>query len=298
MIVVMIPVLLLALCGLPMWAQVSSGAVSGASAFEFTRQAVDFGPRPPGSPALQKTQAWIIAKLKSFGCEVTEGNFPAQTPTGPVAMKNILCRLKASGPAARALVVSGHYDSKPSPNMRFVGANDAGSSTGLLLELARASAKLPRKKDLWIVFYDGEEAFVNWSATDSLYGSRHLAREWATTGFLARIDALINVDMIGDKDLNLLQDANSSPALVRLVWSIARELGYSKHFEDASTAMEDDHIPFRRLGVEAIDLIDFDYGPLNRYWHTERDTMDKLAPASFEVVGKVVMETLRRLDQK
>jgi glutaminyl-peptide cyclotransferase len=269
---------------------------SGASALEFTRKAVAFGPRPPGSPAIQKLQGYLATQLKSFGCEVSEESFTARTPAGPVPMKNVLCRLKGSV-GGRALVISGHYDTKPMPGTTFVGANDAGSSTGLLLELARSLAKTRHKKDIWIVFFDGEEAIVQWTATDSLYGSRYQAQRWSATSFLGRIDALINVDMIGDKDLNLLQDLNSSARLVKLVWAVARELGYSKHFENAQTAMEDDHMPFRRKGVEAIDLIDFEYGPLNRYWHTDQDTMDKLSATSFQVVGNVVMETLRRLDQ-
>lgn len=270
---------------------------SGQGAFDQTKVAVDFGPRPPGSPALRKLQSHIVGQLKNSGCEVIEQKFAPRTPTGPVEMKNILCLLKGSG-SRGALAVTGHYDTKPMPGTTFVGANDGGSSTGFLLELARAEAKQPRRKDLWIVFLDGEEAFVSWSATDSLYGSRYLAQHWASTGFLANLEALINVDMIGDRDLNLLQDQNSSPALVKLVWSVAKELGQSKHFENAMTAIEDDHVPFRRMGVEAIDLIDFEYGALNRWWHTDRDTMDKLSPASFGIVGRVVTETLRRLDRK
>lgn len=270
---------------------------SGVSAFRFAEKAVSFGPRPSGSAEIKKLQAYISAQLRSFGCEVIEVDFTAQTPAGPTPMKNILCRLKGSTPDTRMLVVSGHYDTKRMPGILFVGANDAGSSTGFLLELARAQSKLPRKRELWIAFFDGEEAVGQWSASDSLYGSRHQAAQWAASGHLNRIDALINVDMIGDKDLNLFQDLNSSPALVRLTWQVARDLGYQSHFEDAQTAIEDDHMPFRRRGVEAIDLIDFEYGPLNRYWHTEKDTMDKLSPASFEIMGKVVAETLRRLDR-
>ncbi len=270
---------------------------SGNSAFEFTRQAVQLGPRPSGSPAIQKLQASITTKLRSFGCEVTEENFAASTPAGPVAMKNILCRLKGDGTSNRALVVSGHYDTKLMTDRVFVGANDAGSSTGILLELARVSAQQKRKRDLWIVFFDGEEAVGQWSASNSLYGSRYQADRWSATGLLSRIDALINVDMLGDKDLNVLKDQNSSSNLITLVWKVAADLGYGKHFENSITAIEDDHIPFRRRGVPAIDLIDFEYGPLNRYWHTEKDTLDKLSPGSMEIAGKVVMETLRRLDK-
>jgi Zn-dependent M28 family amino/carboxypeptidase len=270
---------------------------SGASAFRFAEKAVALGARPSGSPEIKKLQTYISAQLRSFGCEVIEVDFTAHTPAGPAPMKNILCRLKGSTPNARMLVVSGHYDTKRIPGILFVGANDAGSSTGFLLELARTQAKRPRKRELWIVFFDGEEAVGQWSASDSLYGSRHQAAQWAASSHLSRIDALINVDMIGDRDLNLLQDLNSSPALIRLVWQVARDLGYQRHFEDSQTAIEDDHMPFRRRGVEAINLIDFEYGPLNRYWHTEKDTMDKLSPASFEIMGRVVAETLRRLDQ-
>lgn len=270
---------------------------SGNSAFEFTRQAVQLGPRPSGSPAIQKLQASITTKLRSFGCEVTEENFSASTPAGPVAMKNILCRLKGDGTSNRVLVASGHYDTKLITDRVFVGANDAGSSTGILLELARVSAQQKRKRDLWIVFFDGEEAFGQWSASNSLYGSRYQADRWSATGLLSRIDALINVDMLGDKDLNILKDQNSSSFLIELVWKVATDLGYGKHFENSTTAIEDDHIPFRRRGVPAIDLIDFEYGPLNRYWHTEKDTLDKLSPRSMEIAGKVVMETLRRLDK-
>jgi Zn-dependent M28 family amino/carboxypeptidase len=278
-------------------ALLAAEAFSGASAYRFAEKAVSFGARPSGSPEIQKLQAYIVTQLRSFGCEVIEVDFTAQTPTGPVPMKNILCRLKGSSPNARMLVVSGHYDTKRIPGILFVGANDSGSSTGFLLELARAQAKVPRKRELWIVFFDGEEAVGQWTASDSLYGSRHQAAQWSASGRLSRIDALINVDMIGDKDLNLFQDLNSSPSLVRLIWSIARDLGYEKHFENSQTAIEDDHMPFRRRGVEAVDLIDFEYGVLNRYWHSDKDTMDKLSPKSFEIMGKVVTETLRRLDQ-
>lgn len=286
----MTPLLLLA-------ALLAAEPFSGASAFRFAEKAVSFGARPSGSPEIKKLQSYISAQLRSFGCEVIEVDFTAHTPAGPTPMKNILCRLKGSTPDARMLVVSGHYDTKRIPGILFVGANDAGSSTGFLLELARTQAKGPRKRELWIAFFDGEEAVAQWSASDSLYGSRHQAAQWAASSHLSRIDALINVDMIGDRDLNLLQDLNSSPALIRLVWQVARELGYQRHFEDSQTAIEDDHMPFRRRGVEAINLIDFEYGPLNRYWHTEKDTMDKLSPASFEIMGRVVTETLRRLDR-
>jgi Zn-dependent M28 family amino/carboxypeptidase len=211
-------------------------------------------------------------------------------------MRNIIARFP--GNSGRAIAVTGHYDTKVFRDFRFVGANDAGSSTGFLLELARVLAGAPRKDDVYLVWFDGEEAFGEWSATDGLYGSRHLAARWAADGTARRLKALINVDMIGDRDLAIAKDSLSSPVIGRLVWQVASDLGYGRHFLNQGTAVEDDHIPFARLGVPALDLIDFDYGPDNSWWHTEEDTMDKLSASSFQVVGDVVLETIRRLERQ
>ena len=265
---------------------------SGERAMGYTRKAVAYGPRPIGSPALRRLEAFILSTLKSDGCQVTVDSFTGHTPTGPVMMHNLICRFPGS--SGKAIVVTGHYDTKILP--RFVGANDGGSSTGLLLELARALQGLPRKDDVLLVFFDGEEAVKEWTDTDSLYGSRHLADRWQTDGTLARIKALINVDMIGDKDLELVYDMGSSAQLRSLVWDSADTLGYTSHFPRTPGAITDDHVPFLQHGVKALDLIDFNYGPGNSFWHTPQDTMDKLAASSFEVVGRVVLETIRRLE--
>lgn len=268
---------------------------SGESALEFTRDVVAFGPRPPGSEAHRQLQDYIRTRLKQWGCEVSEDAFIAQTPSGRIAMNNIVARFP--GVSGRAIVFSGHYDTKLLPRIRFLGANDAGSSTGLLLEMARALAGRKRKHDLYLVWFDGEESFGQWSDTDGIYGSRHLARRWQADGMLARVMALVNIDMTGDKDLGILREYYSTPSLIRRIWQAAADLGYRRHFLDTAGAIEDDHVPFLRLGVTAADLIDFDYGPRNSYWHTEQDTMDKLSAESFEVVGKVLLELLRRLEQ-
>jgi Zn-dependent M28 family amino/carboxypeptidase len=173
-----------------------------------------------------------------------------------------------------------------------VGANDAGASTGFLLEMARALEKKPRKDDVYLVFYDGEEAIGEWSETDGIHGSRHLAERWKKEGVAARIKALINVDMIGDKDLGILQEMNSTPGLRRLVWRIAADLGYGKYFLDKQEAIDDDHVPFVKIGVPSLDLIDFDYPP----WHTDQDTVEKISARSLMVVGDVLLELLRRLE--
>lgn len=270
-------------------------AFSGESAYKFTAEVVALGPRAPGSAAARKMHALISEKLQGWGWEVEEDAFTATTPIGRLPMRNIIAR-RPGGGGGRMLVVSGHMDTKKLA-INFVGANDAGSSTGFLLELARIFRNARLKRDLVLVFFDGEEAIRDWSPTDSLYGSRRLAARWMKEGVISRIDALINVDMIGDRDLVILKESYSSEPLQRLVWSVARELGYARHFASHGWAVEDDHVPFLRLGVRALNLIDFDYGPNNSWWHTDEDTMAKLSPKSFEIVGKVVVESLKRLDR-
>jgi glutaminyl-peptide cyclotransferase len=266
---------------------------SGASALEFTRKAVAFGPRPPGSAANQKLQAYIESQLKPLRCQISYDAFTAPTPAGSVPMRNIIA--KFPGSSGRAIVITGHFDTKPTPGMVFLGANDGGSSAGFLLELARVVDTMIHADDIYLAFFDGEEAFGEWSDTNGTYGSRHLAARWAAEGVLPRIKALINVDMIGDKDLGILQESMSSPQLTRLVWQTAHDLGYGKYFLGSAQATEDDHLPFLKRGVNALDLIDFDYGPNNAYWHTAQDTMDKLSAHSFDVVGNVLVAVLRKL---
>src|SRR5581483_6453856 len=242
-----------------------------------------------GSAAIQKLQSYLLAQLKSHKCTVGQDDFTAQTPQGKVPMKNIIARY--AGTSGRAVVLSGHYDTKVLPG--FVGANDAGSSTGFLLEMANVLDRMPHKDDIYLVWLDGEEAFnLQWAGTDNTYGSRHLAEKWAAEGFLPRIKALINIDMVGDADLDILYDGNSAPALLKLIWETAEKLGYGRYFTTRASATDDDHMPFRRLGVNAADVIDLDYPP----WHTPADTMDKLSAHSFQVVGDVIVAVLKQLE--
>ena len=271
-----------------------AAGVSGASALEFTRRAVAFGPRPPGSAADIALQNYIIAELRKDGCEIIEDAFTAKTPQGMIAMKNIIAKFPGKGPAHRAIAITGHFDTKYFPGRKFVGASDGGSSTGLLLELARVLAHQPRIDDVYLAFFDGEEAFGEWSDTDSLYGSRHLVARWRQDGTLQRLKALINVDMIGDKNLNIPRETNGNAALTSLVWRTAADLGYKAFFIDQQIGEDDDHMPFVRAGVAAIDLIDIDYPP----WHNDTDTMDKLSAQSMEIVGTVVYEVIQRLEHQ
>jgi Zn-dependent M28 family amino/carboxypeptidase len=269
-----------------------AAGVSGSSAWEFTRRAVEFGPRPPGSPANTALQNYILAQLKKDGCEIIEDAFTAKTPQGMVAMKNIIA--KFPGKSGKAIALTGHFDTKFFPGRKFVGASDGGSSTGILLELARVFAHQSRTDDLYLVFFDGEEAFGEWTDADSLYGSRHIAERWSKDGTLRRLKALINLDMIGDKNLDIPQETRGDAAIRKLVWGTAADLGYKAYFTDQQIAEEDDHIPFLKLGVAAIDVIDIDYPP----WHTDGDTLDKLSPQSLEIVGTVIYESVLRLERQ
>jgi Zn-dependent M28 family amino/carboxypeptidase len=266
---------------------------SGAKALEWTAKAVGFGPRQPASPAIAKLQSMIRAELKVNGWQLSEDTFTANTPVGPVVMRNIIARL--AGKSGRSIVFTGHYDTKAMPFTKFVGANDGGSSTGWLLEAARVLPKQPRRDEVVLVFFDGEEAYGAWSDTNGIYGSRHLAEAWNKDGTLTRIKAFINVDMIGDRDLQVIDELNSSTQLRGMVRKAAVDLGYSKQFSGSGQPLEDDHMPFVRKGVNAIDIIDFDYGPNHTWWHTPEDTMDKLSGKSLQAVGDVLMEVFKRL---
>jgi len=268
---------------------------NGAEALAFTKRLVAFGPRPSGSEAIRQTQAYILGELKAPGCHVIQDDFTGSTPLGATPMKNIIARFP--GKSGKIVVITGHYDTKSMPGAFFVGANDGGSSAGFLLEMAKAIAHDPHQDEVQLVWFDGEEAVAQWTESDSLYGSRHLADRWAADGTLARITALINVDMIGDKDLDILNDLNSSAPLRELVWRVADRLGYGRHFLREPGAIEDDHIPFLRRGVSSLDLIDFTYGPNNSFWHNNKDTVDKLSAESLQIVGRVLIETLKELER-
>jgi Zn-dependent M28 family amino/carboxypeptidase len=270
---------------------------AGESALEWTRQFVALGPRPSDSPAHRRQQALIINELKRLNATMVEEKFTAQTPNGPLAMNNIIA--KFPGTSDRIVVLSGHYDTYNRPGLHFVGANDGGSSAGLLLALAAELKGEPRRNAVWLLFLDGEESIRAWQDNDNTYGSRHQVGKWTEDGTIPKITALINVDMIGDADLELLYEGYSTPWLRDLVWETGNDLGYPTVFAQTTPSyIEDDHRPFLDAGVPAVDLIDFHYGPSNRYWHTEEDTVDKLSARSFGVMAHVVLETVQNLEQR
>jgi Zn-dependent M28 family amino/carboxypeptidase len=267
-----------------------------ARAMQYVREIVAFGPRPVGSANHRKVENYILSHLK--GDTVEADVFTAETPAGKLPVRNILA--KFPGNKDGVIVVAGHYDTNyPLRNTSFIGANDGGSTAALLLELANQLRG--RKLDgysVWLLWTDGEEAIKEWSASDSLYGSRHLAEKWQADGTSRKIRAFILTDMIGDADLNIDRDQNSAPWLQALLLQAAARLGYQSHFFGRAIQVEDDHLPFLRIGVPVIDLIDLDYGYGNVFHHTVQDTVDKLSPKSIGIVGEVVLETIRLLNEK
>lgn len=267
--------------------------LSGERAFSHVERLVAYGPRPPASPGIKKAQQYITGVLRRLSLEVEHQNFLASTPNGNLPMKNIIAR--SPGTVDKVVILASHYDTHPMPGGVFVGANDGGSSVGLLLELARVLSRRQPGFSLWFVFFDGEEAQKAWTPTDSLYGSRYFVERLRSSGQTGRIKAMILMDMVGDRDLVLENDLTSTPWLMRLVRDSATELGFGKHLAGNPKAVMDDHTPFIEVGIPAVDLIDYEFGPNNRYWHTPQDTLDKISPRSMERVGQIVLRTLEKL---
>ena len=273
--------------------------IDSARAMQYVKEIVAYGPRPLGSASHKKVEGYISAHLK--GGEVEDDVFTADTPEGKFPVHNIIA--KFPGTKDGIIVIASHYDTNyPLRGTAYVGANDGGSSSGLLLELANHLRG--KKRDgysIWLVWDDAEEgmkpesevAFID----DSLYGIRHLVEKWQADGTLKNIKAFLLADMIGDADLNIDRDLNSTPWLEEVVYEAATRLGYQSHFFDRQNQVTDDHIPFMQKGVPCADLIDFDYGYNNVFWHTPQDTVDKLSPKSLEIVGSTILETVGILDK-
>ncbi len=269
--------------------------INGNHVMQYVKEVVALGSRPVGSPGHAKVEQYILSKLK--GVDVEQDKFTAQTPVGKFPINNIIA--KFPGRKDGIIVVAGHYDTNYPLPKAYVGANDGGSSTALLLALAdQFRGKERDGYSVWLVWTDGEEAFVNWTASDSLYGTKHLAQKWQQDGTAKKIKAFILVDMIGDADLDIQKETNSTPWLSELVYQAATNLGYQSHFYEVRAAIDDDHLPLLKIGVPAVDIIDLDYGYNNVYHHTVQDTIDKLSPQSLAISGDVVLETIRLLDAR
>ena len=264
--------------------------------FQYIKEIVAFGTRPMGSENHKRVENYITSHLK--GDQVEDDAFTADTVEGKFPVRNIIA--KYPGTKDGIILILGHYDTNYSlRNIGFVGANDGGSSTAILLEYANYLRG--KKRDgysVWLVWTDGEEAVRQWSEADSLYGTRHLAEKWEKDGTLKKIKALLVMDMIGDADLNIERETNAPSWLSDLVYQAAERGGVQSHFYARSAAVEDDHLPFVKRGVPSIDVIDLDYGYNNVFHHTAQDTIDKLSPRSLEIVGNTILEAIRMLDRR
>lgn len=280
-------------------------AFDGQRAFEHVRKQVEFGPRPAGSEELARTREYMIKELGSYGLNVTTDEFTPQTPIGPRKMVNVTAELK--GESSEVIIISSHYDTKLFKEFRFVGANDGGSSTGAVMELARVMAARGQKPryTYWFVFFDGEEAFCaewdeckNGSDPDNTYGSRHYVKQLQSRSETSRVRAMILLDMVGYSQLEFGRDKELSTVwLVDAIWATARELGYGKHFIDRDEGVgSDDHEPFLRAGIQSVDIIQiYSY---DCCWHRPTDTLDKISPQSLKIVGDVVLASLPRIEQR
>jgi glutaminyl-peptide cyclotransferase len=258
---------------------------SGEKAFAHVQQLVDFGPRPAGSEALEKSRVYIADQLRRSGWSVTRQAFTDDTPRGKVQFVNLIAQFSGKGNAASpSFLLCSHYDTKMFDTVRFVGANDGGSSTGLLLELARVIGQHPdlgRKIEL--VFFDGEEAYEHFSDTDGVYGSRYFARQLQKDAKQFRGGILF--DMVGDRSLGITLPADSPAAMARDIFGAAEALKLRNYFSYFDRDLIDDHVPLNAIGVPTLDIIDFDFP----WWHTADDTIDKISAQSLQIVGSVAL---------
>ena len=259
----------------------------GTRAFADLKAMVDIGPRPSGSPAIEKTRDYIRKQLAAAGLKAEDQAFDAQTPTGVVHMVNIRATLPGQVQGKGRLVVGGHYDTKLFKDIRFVGASDAGSSAAFLLELARTLKGRQNALPIELLFLNGEEAVVDWNNTDHTYGSRYYVQQAKKAGTTKDIRAFILVDMIGDTDLNIRREQNSTPWLTDAIWSTAKKLNRPE-FVDDTWPIEDDHLEFLEAGIESVDIIDLDYPA----WHKATDDLAHVSAKSLQVVGDVLVAAL------
>lgn len=271
----------------------ATASFDSARAYEHLRRQVAFGPRPAGSSALAQTREYIVSQLKAAGIAVREQAFDVKTPIGQTRLVNLIATIPGRRPERIALAT--HYDTKLFREFRFVGASDGASSTAATLELGRVLKSRQNEFTIELIFFDGEEAVVDWNRNnDNTYGSRHYVEAAQKSGSLSSLKALVLLDMIGDRNLNIRRDSNSTGWLNDIVWTSAARLGYRANFPSEETTIDDDHMPFVRAGIPAIDIIDLDYPA----WHTAQDDLDRVSARSLQIVGEVVLDALPQIERR
>jgi hypothetical protein len=264
-----------------------------ARAWEHLRKQVAFGPRPSGTQAIAETRKYIVEQLTAAAIQSKEQPFIGMTPLGEVSMSNVIATIPGKRP--ERLVLASHFDTKLYREFKFLGANDGASSTAALLELGRVLKARENELTIELLFLDGEEARMpDWRGNDNTYGSRHYVQAAQKDGSLKSLKALVLLDMIGDRDLLIKRDSNSTPWLVDIIWATAARLGHASTFSNQLTVIEDDHIPFLRAGIAAVDLIDLE----NPTWHTPMDDLEHVNAKSLQVVGDVVLAAIPDIEKR
>jgi glutaminyl-peptide cyclotransferase len=294
---------LLFACGVWAAAPTLHDAFDAKNAFAYTSQVVSFGERWPGSPGHQKTQALIKQVLTKDGARIETDDFTATTPRGAVPVHNIIGKFNVTAdPKQQIFILAGHYDTLFKPG--FLGANDGGSSTAILLAFGDALAHQKTKMQIWLVWTDLEEAIDSFQGADGLYGSRHLAQKLKTAGVVPRIKGFFLLDMIGDKGLGVTRESGSTRWLQDLIAQAAKQLGYSPYFFQDSVEIIDDHVWFAKVGVPVVDVVDAQFGRMGagfdgmgEFHHANTDTMDKVSQASLGIVGRTILLTVELLDK-
>jgi Zn-dependent M28 family amino/carboxypeptidase len=294
-------------------------AFDGQAALAYAKAQIDFGPRPPGTPAHDKAGDWIVAEMKKRTDSVSEQRWTQTTAKGvQLPLRNILARFNPSA-TQRVLYIT-HWDTRPTADddlnygnktQPILGANDGASGVGLFVALADVFKKTPPSVGVDLLFVDGEDwgAFDVDSAgnyPDALFGSQYFANHLPSPEYKPLFGVLF--DMIGDADLQIYQEANSAeraPEVVSRVWQTAADLGYENYFiKDVGQAITDDHMPFLKKGLHVIDVLDIQYGPLpnnygagtqptTNYHHTLQDTFDKISAKSLQIVGDVAVTLVK-----
>ncbi|HUK83687.1 MAG TPA: M28 family peptidase [Verrucomicrobiae bacterium] len=294
-----VAIALLASCSAKSPREIAWRTFDGQRAFADVERLVSYGPRPTGSPALAQAATHITTQLRESGLDAEEQVFVAPTPRGLLQFRNIVGKTRGGhGGDGSVIIIGTHYDTKWFTNMTFVGANDGGSSAGVALEMARVASGTP---NLWFVFFDGEECVNRYGPEDGLQGSKFFVDSLKDAGQVNQIKAMILLDMVGDANLTVTIPANSTGTLTERLFQAARDAGDRDYFGLAETETLDDHVPFLNAGISAIDIIDFEFGSApgrNDYWHTDRDTLDKISPRSLTIVGQTALRLVSLLQNQ
>ena len=278
-------------------------AFNGQQAYAYTAQVTGFGERWPGSPGYQKTRDLIQQVLRKNGAQIEADDFSANTPRGRVEVHNVIGKFNVTAdPRQPIFILAGHYDTLFKPG--FLGANDGASSTAILLSFADALAQQKTKMQIWLVWTDLEEAIEAFVGDDGLYGSRHLAQKLKADGRSARVRGFFLLDMIGDKDLGVCREVNSTSALQTTIAQAAKTLGYTKYFFQYDCNIIDDHKSFLDVGIPAVDVVDAEFGRMGptfdgmgEFHHANTDTIDKVSRTSLEIVGRTILQAVELLDK-